>query len=270
MTDYIVAIPSYKRYDEITKKTLPTLINGGVPKEVIHVFVANKTEEKLYREKLDPKTYGEIVVGEKGITNQRIFINKYFPVGKRIVSLDDDVEQLQKLKGSNFKLPKNPKKKTINKDKSKNKLIKINNVDKFFRDAFTLLKKTGLNLWGVYPTNNPFFMYNKITTDLRFIIGVCFGFINHHDSKLYPSKQLKGKSDYHQTILFYLKDKGVLRFNNVTTKTVFKAPGGMGPKRQKVYKHAQEYLVKKYPNIVKPKTRLDGTPEVRLIPNPEI
>ena len=50
MTDYIVAIPSYKRYDEITKKTLPTLINGGVPKEVIHVFVANKTEEKLYKE----------------------------------------------------------------------------------------------------------------------------------------------------------------------------------------------------------------------------
>ena len=82
MSDYVVAIPTYKRYDEVTKKTLPTLKRGGVPKDKIHVFVANKTEEKLYKEKMDPNTYGKIVVGKKGITNQRIFISKYFPVGK--------------------------------------------------------------------------------------------------------------------------------------------------------------------------------------------
>ena len=60
MSDYVVAIPTFKRYNEIIKKTLPTLQRGGVPKEKIHVFVANKTEEKLYREKMDPNTYGKI------------------------------------------------------------------------------------------------------------------------------------------------------------------------------------------------------------------
>jgi len=111
MTDYVVAIPTYKRYGEVTKKTLPTLKRGGVPKSKIHVFVANKTEEKLYREKMDPDTYGKIVVGKKGLVNQRIFISEYFPMGTCVVSLDDDVEKFQKLKGSTFKISK--KKKTI-------------------------------------------------------------------------------------------------------------------------------------------------------------
>ena len=43
---YVVAIPSYNRPDEITKKTLTTLKTGGVDKKKIYVFVANKQEEK--------------------------------------------------------------------------------------------------------------------------------------------------------------------------------------------------------------------------------
>jgi len=268
MTDYVVAIPTFKRYNEIIKKTLPTLQRGKVPKGKIHVFVANKAEEKLYRDKMDPNTYGKIVVGKKGITNQRIFISKYFPVGTNIVSLDDDVEKMQKLKGASFRI--NKKKKTIKKQKSDNKLVDLKDLDKFFKDAFSLLKKEGLNLWGVYPVNNPFFMDNKVTTDLRFIIGVVHGYINHHDNSLYPSKTLKGKEDYHQSILFYLKDKGILRFNNVSFKTVFLAPGGLGKDRFDMYKKAQEFLVKKYPKIAKPKFRPDGTPEIRLVANPEL
>jgi len=267
MYDYIVAIPTYKRYNEITNKTIPTLINGGVSKNQIYVFVANKTEEKLYRNKLDPNTYNEIVVGVKGITNQRIFISKHFDEGTHIVSLDDDVEKIQKLKDSTFKITKI---KTKKKPKSENKLIDLKNVDKFFKDAFKLLKKEKLNLWGVYPINNPFFMDNKVTKDLRFIIGVVHGYINRHDKNLYPSKTLKGKEDYHQSILFYLKDGGIIRFNNVSFKTKFLAPGGLGKDRFKMYKKAQEFLVKKYPNMVKPKFRNDGTPEIRLINNPEL
>ena len=268
MKDYVVAIPTYKRYNEVTKKTLPTLINGGVSKDKIHIFVANKVEEKLYREKMKPGTYGKIVVGKKGITNQRIFISKYFDEGEYIVSLDDDVEKLQKLSGSTFKI--NKRKRTIKKDKSKNKLVDITKVDKFFREAFDLLNKEGLYLWGVYPVNNPFFMDSKVTKDLRFIIGVVHGYINRHDSSLYPSKTLKGKEDYHQSILFYKKDGGIIRFNNVSFKTKFLAPGGLGKDRFEMYKKAQEFLVKKYPKMIKPKFRPDGTPEVQLIANPDL
>ena len=62
-------------------------------------------------------------------------------------------------------------------------------------------------------------MYNETTFDLRFIIGVTFGFIARHDKKLRMSTKSETKEDYEQTILYYLKDGGVIRFNNITTKT---------------------------------------------------
>ena len=250
---YVVAIPSYQRSDEITKKTLKTLKEGGVDKKKIYVFVANKQEEKKYRDTMDRDTYHKIVVGQKGITKQRIFISKYFKPGTMIVSIDDDVRNLVKLSGD--------------------KLTKLSDLDSFFKKAFDTLKKEKLYLWGVYPVKNSLFMKNNSTTDLRFIIGVLHGYINRHDNKLYPNQKLQSKEDIEQSILFYLKDGGILRFNNISFSTSFKAKGGLGSdinKRNMMDQQAQEYLVKTYPNIVSPKFRKDGTPEVMLKRNPKI
>ena len=247
---YVVAIPSYQRSDEITKQTLKTLKEGGVDKKKIYVFVANK-QEKKYRDTMDRDTYHKIVVGQKGLVNQRRFISKYFKPGTMIVSMDDDVRNLVKL--------------------SDGKLTKLSNLDSFFKKAFDTLKKEKLYLWGVYPVKNSLFMKNNSTTDLRFIIGVLHGYINRHDNKLYPNQKLQSKEDIEQSILFYLKDGGILRFNNISFSTTFKAKGGLGSDRSKrnmMDKQAQEYLVKTYPNIVSPKFRKDGTPEVILKRNP--
>jgi hypothetical protein len=72
------------------------------------------------------------------------------------------------------------------------------------------------------------------------------------------------KEDYEQTILYYKMDGGVIRFNNITAKTKFNSPGGLGTDRFERNKKAAEYLVKKYPDIVSRKDRKDGTPEVKL------
>ena len=111
-------------------------------------------------------------------------------------------------------------------------------------------------------------MKNNLTTDLRFVIGVVHGYINRHDNKLYPNQKSLSKEDIEQSILFYLKDGGILRFNNISFSTMFNAPGGLGTDRYQMNKTAQEYLVKKYPNIVSSKFRKDGTPEVILKRNP--
>ena len=253
MSDYIVAIPSYKRYDEITKKTLPTLKKGKVKKDKIYVFVANKQEEKLYKKKMDPKMYNQIVVGKKGIVEQRVFISKYFPEKTKIVSMDDDVEKLQKLSSDG------------------KQLIDIKNLDTFFKKAFKLLEKKKLFIWGVYPVQNPFFMKNKVTDDLRFLIGVVHGYINRHNNKLYPNKKARSKEDYHQSILFYLHDGGVIRFNNITFKTKFNAPGGIlaNGDRFTMNDKAAKYLHEKYPKIVTRKYRKNGMPEINLKKNPQ-
>jgi len=248
MANYVVAIPTYNRVEEVTKKTLNTLKEGGVSKNKIYLFVANKSQYDLYEQSVPKNLYNKIIIGKKGITNQRIFISDYFNEGQYVVSMDDDVEQFEILKGE--------------------KLVKISDVNGFFLDAYKLMKKEHLFIWGIYPVRNPFFMYNEITFDLRFIIGVTFGFITRHDKDLKMSKKIQAKEDYEQSILYYLKDGGVIRFNNITPKTKFNAPGGLGPERYDMYKVAAEYLTKKYPNIVTRKDRKDGTPEVRLVKLP--
>lgn len=244
MSNYVVAIPTYNRQDVLANKSLKTLLDGGVSKNKIYLFVANKEQYKLYEDVIPKNMYNKIVVGKIGIANQRKFISKYFSEGQYVVSMDDDVEELQILKGE--------------------KLVKLKDVDGFFKDAYKLLKKEHLFIWGIYPVRNPFFMYNNITTDLRFIIGVLFGYINRHNRKLEPSVKAETKEDYEQTILYYKMDGGVLRFNNITPKTKFNAPGGLGTDRYERNKNAAIYLSEKYPNIVTRFERKNGMPEIKL------
>ena len=219
-------------------------MEGGVNKNRIYLFVANQEQYRFYEETIPKSMYKAIVIGKKGITNQRIFIANYFDEGQYVISMDDDVEEFQMLRGD--------------------KLVKLGNVAGFFENAYKLLKTNKLYIWGIYPVRNPFFMYNEITMDLRFLIGVTFGFITRHDRRLRPSINAETKEDYEQTILYYKMDGGVLRFNNITAKTKFNAPGGLGTDRYDRNKSAAEYLFKTYPDIITVFQRKNGTHEVKL------
>ena len=245
---YVIAIPSYNRENEIIKKTLTTLLDGGVDKKNIYIFVANKTQEKIYVETIPKSLYHKIIVGKKGIAKQRVFITDYFPLNQYVVSMDDDVEELQYLKND--------------------KLVKLDNIDKFFKNAYTVLVKERLYIWGVYPVKNAFFMHNTISTDLKFIIGVTFGYINRKLKKLVPSAE--GKEDIEQSILYYKMDGGVVRFNYIVPKTKFNAPGGLGVDRYEMNKLAAETLEQRYPDIVTIFYRKNGMPEVRLARMPRM
>jgi hypothetical protein len=250
MVKYVVAIPTYNRADVIGKKTLMTLKEGGVPKSSIYLFVANKTEEKIYEQTVPKELYGKIVVGKLGIANQRKFIVKYFPEGQYVISCDDDIEAFERLKGE--------------------KLTKMKNVNDFFLDAYQILKDEGLYIWGIYPVRNPFFMQKGYSTGLKFIIGLLRGFINRHSKKLEPSSQIKCKEDYEESILYYKMDGGVLRFNDITCKTKFNSEGGLGKDRFDMNKEAAEYLQNKYPDIVSIKHRKNGMTEINLARLPRV
>ncbi len=245
--NYIVAIPSYNRPDVISQKTLKTLSEGGVPAKQVYIFVANKVEEKRYLDAVPKELYGKIVVGKKGITHQRRFIVKYFPEGQLVVSADDDVEGLFLRK-------------------SEKALEKVTDVHGLFNDAFSRLKKEGLYLWGVYPVQNPFFMKDTVTTDLKFIIGTIYGFINRHTKTIQPSPTIAEKEDYEQSIRYFIKDGGVLRYNNITFKAKKHAPGGLGETsgRLEANRFAADYLVKTYPDYVSIFHRDNGMTEVRM------
>lgn len=238
-----IAIPTYNRSDIIERKTLTTLLNGGISPSQIYIFVANADEKKKY-ELVPSHLYHSIVIGKLGIANQRIFIKHYFKEGSYVVSIDDDIEGLFKLTGE--------------------KLTSIKNIKQFFDHAFETLKKENKYMWGIYPVRNPFFMKKKIFYGLSFIIGALHGYIVRYDKSLEPSTKSEGKEDYEQSILYYLKDGGMIRFNDIAIKTKFLAKGGLGEDRFERNKKSAKYLKQKYPELVTIFHRKNGMTEVKL------
>ena len=278
LTDYIIAIPSYKRHDILKKKTLKVLADYKIAKSRIYIFVANIEEYKLYDETLDKNTYNKIIIGKKGIKEIRNFMAKYFDEGQYIVYMDDDIGKLWEC--VNDVTPY---------DKKHNKVIKLKSFHSFIEKAFKLSKNTGYHNWGVYPRDNPYFMKPTsslsipkfvssvksksksksksqdlakkskkskksskpfhISTDLKFLIGFLTGVINNRKAEI---RTIGDKEDYERTIKYYLNDGGVIRFNNISCYTrCYKVPGGIQADRKiGLSKKNADILIKRYPDLV--------------------
>jgi hypothetical protein len=246
---YVVAIPSYRRADLLRDKTLTMLRNKGIPRERIFVFVANQ-EEHLAYQSIDPDLYNEIIIGVIGLVAQRHFITDYYPEGKHIIQIDDDVSEVD-LSASKFN---------------------DNTLDEFFRYAFQDITERNAFIWGIYPVFNPFFRNkNKETTDcLTFIIGTLFGYINRHDADLHleiAQKHGGNKEDVERSILFFKKDGKTVRYNKVGIITKFYGvTGGLGNFKARLTPmlEASQELYAKYGEMGRIKTRKTGMTEFVL------
>lgn len=241
--DYIVAIPSYQRANSLKVHTLKVLEDGLVDKDKIHIFVANDEEYLIYKNILPEY---KIIVGVLGLRDQRNFISNYFPQGYNIISIDDDIEKFyQKTSGA---------------------LVVVQDLDSLFINGFLDIINSDLKLFGFYPVLNKLFMKEVVTADLRFIIGSCFGYIN---SGIFIN--VHEKQDYENSLLYYLRDDGVIRYNYISMKTkYYKNKGGLqsgGYKdRYDRQLEAVKYLLDTYPDYFKrKKSYKSGFPEIRFI-----
>ena len=232
--DYIVAIPSYKRAETLKKKTLRVLQELKVPKNKIYIFVANKEEYDIYKSVLPPY-YNKLVIGKVGMCEIRNVISNYFPNGQCIFNIDDDVSKFIELITDKTE------------GKATAKPFSGNRLDRFIKDGFKECRKKNVSLFGIYPVDNPFFMKKETTYDLRYIIGSCWGCINNSKVRV----TMDDKEDFERTIKYYIKDGGVIRFNNVSVVSgYYSEKGGMQETRTKkrVLESAKK-LVKKYPQL---------------------
>jgi hypothetical protein len=173
-------IPSLARYSIINEKTLKLLSYYNIPKKDIYVFVVEE-EVELYREQID--TDINIVIGEKGISEQRAFISSYFNEGEKLVSLDDDISKIYELKN--------------------NKLIPLESLFILCDKAFSMLG--GCGMVGVYPTDNPYYMSHTVSTDLKFCIGQFRMFYNTR--AIENSRTYKLLEDYETSLKYWLEKK---------------------------------------------------------------
>ncbi|MEW5314922.1 MAG: hypothetical protein WDW38_006382 [Sanguina aurantia] len=228
----------------LVNKTLRVLSEGGVRAGLIHVFVADQHEFDEYLRVVPKHLYGTLVVGVVGLSKQHAFINRYFPEGKHVVSMDDDVAAVLML----------------GKGRANLTLVPLVRLDVFFETCFTDLKRAGLHLCGVYPVPNAFFMrpQPRSTTVLKFIQGPFYAYVNRHDSDLVCHEQ--EKQDYELSILTFIKDGGVLRYNHVAMKTQMADPMS----RREGHRVAALSLVKRFPQYARLKVRKEGRYEIAL------
>jgi hypothetical protein len=259
LSEYLVAIPSYKRPETLRDRTLKLLMKYNIEPKKIYIFVADKSQEKIYRDILPKNSYNKIVVGVPGIKNIRNFMPKYFKEGQYIFYMDDDIYSLNECIN------------TKGIEKKDNKLIELKSLKNIINKAFNLCEKTGITNWGVYPVFNPYFMKpttkkvnEYVSTNLCYIIGFMTGVINNRKAEI---RTIDDKEDYERSIKYYLKDNGLLRFNNITADTkCYKEPGGMQVERTKQRIHdSAVYLTKVYPKLCTLNTsKKSGFTEIRL------
>ena len=241
---FVVAIPSYKRARQLQQKTLSCLHDAGVSKELVDVFVIEEEYEE-YLAVLNKEYYNRLIVGHLGLVPQREFIQHYYPVGTKIVSLDDDVELI---------------------DLS---FTAYESVDAFFTDAFAKCEEKGAYLWSVYPVYNPFFRKDRadLTEGLSFCIGAFYGYINRDDADLRIDLIREGnKEDVERSILYWLKDGKTLRFNKIGFKTKYYGVGGLGGLKDRLETMKRDAIAiqAKYPLFTRIKIRKNGLYEIVL------
>ena len=276
-TNYIIVIPSYNRPELIQTKTLSLLQKHNIDSSIITIFVSDKEQYDLYKEKIPSSFYNKLIIGVKGLKNQRNFINNYYPEGVQIVQMDDDIDKIvqlvsRKRSRNRSKRQSKTKSKSITKRKTSTyKTLKpIENLDTFIKEAFAKCKANGIFLWGIYPLANAYFMTDTRTTNLRFIVGPMFGMINRHRPDLQLTVDEKENSE--RTLQHWVIDGKVLRFNNIGLETkYYKNKGGMqdeGKDRKEEALKSIIYLHNKYPSITKLYLgKKSGVPEIKFCQN---
>ena len=244
----VYVIPSYKRVDILKEKTLSLLNSYKILEKDIYIFLANKEEYELYKSSIGGKY--NYIKGIKLLYKQRNYISHYFKEGQKLVWLDDDIDKITIL--------------------GNGKLNSLSSLKLFIDKAFKTCIDNNAFIWGIYPVDNHYFMRNKITTDLRYIIGAFYGTINRHSKDLVLN--IEEKEDVLRTLQYYTKDKKLIRFWNVGIKTKYFGTGGMsvGRDRIKEGKIAVEVLHKKYPNLTKIKNPTNSHPYYELLLNDKI
>lgn len=245
--DWVIAIPSYKRAETLRDKTLTVLRHYRIPRNRIHVFVANEAEAATYRAALDPATYGHLHVAEPGMAAVRNYITRFFPVGKQIFNMDDDIRGFIEY-AAGARRNERP----------------LRSLSAVITAGFREVQGTGFRLFGFYPVANGYFMKEGYTTDLKYIIGSVWGIVN-------PGKVLTvtidDKEDYLRSIIMYLLDGGVIRYNNVAPQSAYyKEPGGMQETRtmSRITASAKA-MTEAFPDLTTINlTKKSGMPELRL------
>ena len=235
--DYVIAVPSYNRAKLFVSKTYALLATSRLLRRTTVFIVAE--QEAQYRKELGDSV--EIVIGKRGLKEQRQVIYDHYPEGTNIVMLDDDVEYLVNMKNE-----------------------KIYDITETIERGIEETRRAKCRLWSIYPVPNPFFMKDTVTTDLRFCNGCIFGIRKNGPSEIPMGAAIDYKEDYFRTCAYYKKDGAVVRLNNIAAKQKYLRGDSLDASKEG-HRIAAEIVVSAFPKWAKTYIRAStGYTEIRL------
>lgn len=255
---YKIIIPSFQRYETIIKKTLKCLSETNVDTKNIYIFVSSEEEKQEYSKSFLFNEFTlNIIVGLRGIPQQRNFIQNYFPEGENLFMIDDDISKIVTI------------------DESGKKAIPLKDLDGFLNMAFEKTEQLGLKMWGVQANPNPLNMDKRISVGLIYLVGNFIGLINVHNKSIYvdegetiPSRAeyKSGKESHERALKHYKTYGGVVKFKHVGLESKYwKEPGGHQVSRTvEGEKEASEILMKQFPGLLSYR-EVNGVPDVTFV-----
>lgn len=250
--DYRVAVPSYRRPLGLSDRTLSTLINRGVHRDRITVFLHDHDPElAAYRTVLGDNGIKHRVTGARGITEQRREIIRAYPAGTPLVQVDDDV--INVVRGVDLKT-----------------LQPVDDLHGWFVEAFAVTAGADLYVWGVNAVANAFFMRpgRPPSTGLKFLIGSLWGCWTRPGHPVHDLT-VPVKEDYETSLRAWWWDGGAVRFDDIAVKADhYTTPGGCQEYRDPAMsERVVQQLITEWPGLVRRNTRRkSGHAEILLAP----
>merc|ERR1712112_157876 len=194
----------------ILVKTLRMLESHLIATERVNLFVNSEQEKVDYRKALAVSERWKnvnIIVGVDGILEQRNFIVKYYPEGKYIISIDDDVECVY------VKNVYNPKALDI---------LPAGGIESIIFDAMARMSRyPKAHIWGLHSTAQKNFRNMRvdgISTRNGEINGFFYGFRNRHNANLLP-RFSNAIEDAERSVRYFARDGIVLRYRMYCCET---------------------------------------------------
>lgn len=239
MENYVVAIPSYQRADK--QITLEYLTSLGIPKERIYIFVQTIKDAAAYARHESSATV--IYTAADGVAKARNNILRYFGGAANILTMDDDVVGISRLR--------------------KDKLVPITTRDEFtmFINRCFATAARDSTIFGIYPVHNAFFMSPTVSTavTVNTVIGFSRGFNRWFD------ESYKAKEDIELCARILQSGERVYRFNFLAVNAKHRTNVGgchdIWASNENVL--TVKRLCNAYPEILAPQTKKPQ--EVRVI-----
>ena len=202
-----IAIPSYKRPLVCKTRTVETLCKLGCEKKDMTIFVADEQEEQIYK---DADIGVQLVVGVRGLINQRRWYNHYYDAGTPILNCDDDIFDLKSV------------------DQDGNLKSYTHKLSDVVDHALEICNETKLKLWGICPYANAFYMKPYTTVGLKYICGIFHGSFAGDPVLCGDDRvQVSSGEDFETTIRSYKMYGGVVRLDWLCPHTTYFASGGI-------------------------------------------